>query len=300
MFPRGHRGALNTLYLSSSPSSLLISSLCQPTNPLSLRAPSQSLSHKGYCRYSAVAPRCFSVKMVGSLCGRKLARRSRSALIAALTVLLIQTLIVWNFSSLDTGEDREDGGNGREKRDRIGINKAYSEYPKSGFQRRHPQPPLGKAAVRHKQQPVRQPWSSRGKASLCRSVFPRRNYFILVVITGPLWFIEGCCQDLTSRYLTTLFLMHSYKPFQPMTRQRTYFMPMNELKSAQFTNQWLFTRWGAQLATLWTQRVIPLFSLRYNVWAPGYFVASCWMWSFTTHPLTFAAMCVTLQAFTFP
>ncbi|XP_062386976.1 xylosyltransferase 1 [Sardina pilchardus] len=91
--------------------------------------------------------------MVGSLCARKLARRSRSALIAALTVLLIQTLIVWNFSSLDTGEDREDGGNGREKRDRIGINKAYSEYPKSGFQRRHHQPPLGKAAVRHKQQP---------------------------------------------------------------------------------------------------------------------------------------------------
>ncbi|XP_063077598.1 xylosyltransferase 1 [Engraulis encrasicolus] len=91
--------------------------------------------------------------MVGSLCARKLARRSRSAIIAALTVLLIQTLIVWNFSSLDTGEDREDGGNGREKRDRIGINKAYSEYPKSGFQRRQHQPPLGKAAVRHKQQP---------------------------------------------------------------------------------------------------------------------------------------------------
>lgn len=171
---------------------------------LSLRAPSQSLSHKGYCRYSAVAPRCFSVKMVGSLCARKLARRSRSALIAALTVLLIQTLIVWNFSSLDTGEDREDGGNGREKRDRIGINKAYSEYPKSGFQRRHPQPPLGKAAVRHKQQPVRQSGSSRGISSLCRSVFPGRNYFILVVITGPLWFIGGCCLDLTSRYLTTL------------------------------------------------------------------------------------------------
>ncbi|XP_016339604.1 xylosyltransferase 1-like [Sinocyclocheilus anshuiensis] len=89
--------------------------------------------------------------MFGSLCARKLARRSRSALIAALTVLLVQTLIVWNFSNLDTGEDRKD--NGREKRDRIGINKAYSEYPKSGFQRRHQQPPLGKASVRHKQQP---------------------------------------------------------------------------------------------------------------------------------------------------
>lgn len=127
--------------------------------------------------------------MVGSLCARKLARRSRSALIAALTVLLIQTLIVWNFSSLDTGEDREDDGNGREKRDRIGINKAYSEYPKSGFPRRHHQPPLGKAPVRHKQQPVRQHGSSRGIASLCRPVFSRRNYFILAVITGPLWFI---------------------------------------------------------------------------------------------------------------
>ncbi|NP_001165868.1 xylosyltransferase 1 [Danio rerio] len=89
--------------------------------------------------------------MFGSLCARKLARRSRSALIAALTVLLVQTLIVWNFSSLDTGEDRKD--NGREKRDRIGINKAYSEYPKSGFQKRQHQPPLGKASNRHKQQP---------------------------------------------------------------------------------------------------------------------------------------------------
>nr|XP_055050166.1 xylosyltransferase 1 isoform X1 [Misgurnus anguillicaudatus] len=89
--------------------------------------------------------------MFSSLCARKSARRSRSALIAALTVLLIQTLIVWNFSNLDTGEDRKD--NAREKRDRIGINKAYSEYPKSGFQRNHHQPPLGKASNRHKQQP---------------------------------------------------------------------------------------------------------------------------------------------------
>ncbi|XP_043091705.1 xylosyltransferase 1 [Puntigrus tetrazona] len=89
--------------------------------------------------------------MYGGLCARKLARRSRSALIAALTVLLVQTLIVWNFSSLDTGEERKD--NGREKRDRIGINKAYSEYQKSGFQKRHQQPPLGKASNRHKQQP---------------------------------------------------------------------------------------------------------------------------------------------------
>ncbi|XP_026063918.1 xylosyltransferase 1 [Carassius auratus] len=90
--------------------------------------------------------------MYGGLCARKLARRSRSALIAALTVLLVQTLIVWNFSSLDTGEERKD--NGREKRDRIGINKAFSEYQKSGVQTRHQQqPPLGRAASRHKQQP---------------------------------------------------------------------------------------------------------------------------------------------------
>ncbi|XDV13307.1 hypothetical protein PO909_001739 [Leuciscus waleckii] len=138
--------------------SLLQRSPCQPP-PLSLspslplHAPFATLSHKADCRRTAVAPRRFRVKMFGSLCARKLARRSRSALIAALTVLLVQTLIVWNFSSLDTGEDRKD--NGREKRDRFGINKAYSENPKSGFQRRHHQPPLGKASIRQKQQPVR-------------------------------------------------------------------------------------------------------------------------------------------------
>uniref|UniRef100_A0A3Q3Q4T8 Xylosyltransferase 1 n=1 Tax=Monopterus albus TaxID=43700 RepID=A0A3Q3Q4T8_MONAL len=47
---------------------------------------------------------------------------SRSALIAALTVLLVQTLIVWNFSSLDSGEDRENGGSSvRGKRDRSDL-----------------------------------------------------------------------------------------------------------------------------------------------------------------------------------
>lgn len=44
------------------------------------------------------------------VCARRLARHSRSALIAALSVLLVQTLIVWNFSSLDSGEDRGGGG----------------------------------------------------------------------------------------------------------------------------------------------------------------------------------------------
>nr|XP_014349502.1 PREDICTED: xylosyltransferase 1 isoform X2 [Latimeria chalumnae] len=41
---------------------------------------------------------------------RWLARRSRSALIAALTLLLIQTLIVWNFTSLESGGSSS-GGN---------------------------------------------------------------------------------------------------------------------------------------------------------------------------------------------
>lgn len=98
--------------------------------------------------------------MVGGLCARRLARRSRSALIAALTVLLVQTLIVWNFSSLDSGEDRENGGsNVREKRDRVAGNKAAgSDYFQHGLQQRqrqHLQPP-GKGSSRHIQQPVRQ------------------------------------------------------------------------------------------------------------------------------------------------
>lgn len=98
--------------------------------------------------------------MVGGLCARRLARRSRSALIAALTVLLVQTLIVWNFSSLDSGEDRENGGASvREKRDRVAGNKAAgSDYFQHGVrqrQRQHPPPP-GKGTSRHIQQPVRQ------------------------------------------------------------------------------------------------------------------------------------------------
>ncbi|CAI5792164.1 xylosyltransferase 1 isoform X1 [Podarcis lilfordi] len=40
-------------------------------------------------------------------CARRLARRSRSALVLALTVLLVQTLVVWNFSSLDSGEEEQ-------------------------------------------------------------------------------------------------------------------------------------------------------------------------------------------------
>lgn len=106
------------------------------------------------------SPSSQRVKMVGGSCARRLARRSRSALIAALTVLLVQTLIVWNFSSLDSGEERENGGGGasnmREKRDRVGGGgyKGSSEYMKREVQLQH-HPPQVKGTVRHIQQPVR-------------------------------------------------------------------------------------------------------------------------------------------------
>ncbi|KAL1005866.1 hypothetical protein UPYG_G00064940 [Umbra pygmaea] len=99
-----------------------------------------------------------SVKMVGGSCARRLARRSRSALIAALTVLLVQTLIVWNFSSLDSGDEGENGGGGgsnlREKRERVGGGsyKGSSEYMKRGVPLPHDAPD-GKRTVRHIQQP---------------------------------------------------------------------------------------------------------------------------------------------------
>ncbi|KAL0992585.1 hypothetical protein UPYG_G00095350 [Umbra pygmaea] len=90
--------------------------------------------------------------MVGNPCGRKSARRSKSALIAALTVLLVQTLIVWNFSSLDTGEEEADRS--REKRDQLeGINKSYSQNTRSVLPKRHHQHSHGKGTVRQKQQP---------------------------------------------------------------------------------------------------------------------------------------------------
>lgn len=95
--------------------------------------------------------------MNGNPCARRMARRSKSALlVAALAVLLVQTLIVWNFSSLDsTGGDG--GARSREKReDRAGgLNKADIEHPRKGLQKKgDPPPPLGKAAVRHKLQAV--------------------------------------------------------------------------------------------------------------------------------------------------
>ncbi|KAL4836250.1 hypothetical protein H8958_015772 [Nasalis larvatus] len=48
--------------------------------------------------------------MVAAPCARRLARRSHSALLTALAVLLLQTLVVWNFSSLDSGAGERRGG----------------------------------------------------------------------------------------------------------------------------------------------------------------------------------------------
>ncbi|KAI3360059.1 hypothetical protein L3Q82_013853 [Scortum barcoo] len=96
--------------------------------------------------------------MSGNPCARRLARRSRSALlVAALGVLLLQTLVVWNFSSLDSSSAGGDGGaRSREKREEraAGLNKADRERPRRGLQRRSDPPPplLGKAAGRHKLQ----------------------------------------------------------------------------------------------------------------------------------------------------
>lgn len=95
--------------------------------------------------------------MNGNPCARRLARRSKSALlVGALAVLLVQTLIVWNFSSLDSSGG--DGGvRSREKReDRTGeLNKAEREHPKGVLQKKGDPPlPRGKAAVRQKLQAV--------------------------------------------------------------------------------------------------------------------------------------------------
>lgn len=96
--------------------------------------------------------------MNGNPCARRLARRSKSALlVAALAVLLVQTLIVWNFSSLDSAGG-DGGARSREKReDRAGgLNKADWDLPRRGLQKKGDPPPplLGKAAVRHKLQAV--------------------------------------------------------------------------------------------------------------------------------------------------
>ncbi|XP_033944219.1 xylosyltransferase 1-like [Pseudochaenichthys georgianus] len=93
--------------------------------------------------------------MTGIPCPRRLARRSKSALlIAALAVLLVQTLIVWNFSSLDSAGGGDGGARSREKREERagGLNKADKEHPRRGLQKKGDPPPLGKAAVQHKLQ----------------------------------------------------------------------------------------------------------------------------------------------------
>ncbi|XP_054614371.1 xylosyltransferase 1-like [Dunckerocampus dactyliophorus] len=83
-------------------------------------------------------------------CSRRLVRRSRAAVVvAALAVLLIQTLLVWNFSSLDSSSGGDRGSRSREKR-AAGSDKANRQPPKSGLQRSDPPPPLPKAPVRHK------------------------------------------------------------------------------------------------------------------------------------------------------
>ncbi|CAG5928976.1 unnamed protein product [Menidia menidia] len=88
--------------------------------------------------------------MVGGWCARRLARRSRSALIAALTVLLVQTLIVWNFSTLDSGEESDNAGsNAREKRDRV-AGDYFQQRRKPG---QHLPPSPGRGTARHIQQP---------------------------------------------------------------------------------------------------------------------------------------------------
>ncbi|TMS15547.1 Xylosyltransferase 1 [Larimichthys crocea] len=94
--------------------------------------------------------------MNGNPCARRLARRSKSALlVAALAVLLVQTLIVWNFSSLDSAGG-DGGARSREKREEQagGLNKADREPPRRGLQKKGDPPPplLGKAAARHKLQ----------------------------------------------------------------------------------------------------------------------------------------------------
>lgn len=96
--------------------------------------------------------------MSGSPCARRLARHSRSALLlAAVAVLLVQTLIVWNFSSLDSAAGGDGGARSREKREdrAAGLNKADSEHPRKALLKKGDPPPLfGRAAARHKLQAV--------------------------------------------------------------------------------------------------------------------------------------------------
>lgn len=103
--------------------------------------------------------------MTAHPCARRLARRSRSALLAAgLAVLLVQTLIVWNFSSLDPSGGDGGARRSREKRESRaeGPDKADQWRPLGGPPQGRkgdapplqPQPVRGKAAARHKLEAV--------------------------------------------------------------------------------------------------------------------------------------------------
>ncbi len=131
-----HEGAQTISHPPSRSLSLSLSSAeLLPTAPLSLplHASLATLSNKADRRRTAEAPSRFRVKMYGGLCARKLARGRGQRWSPRWRCCWSKPLSWWNFSSLDTGEEGKD--NGREKRDRIGINKAYSEYQKSGFQK---------------------------------------------------------------------------------------------------------------------------------------------------------------------
>lgn len=90
----------------------------------------------------------------GLPCGRRLARRSASVLLlAAVTaLLLLQTLVVWNFSSLDSGSTSRER---REERT-AGLNNAGGrELRRSGLPRPGDPPHQpGRAAFRHQLQSV--------------------------------------------------------------------------------------------------------------------------------------------------
>lgn len=81
----------------------------------------------------------------GGPCGRRLARRSHSALLLALTVLLVQTLVVWNFSSLDSGDEQRRSG-GHEKRE-LGSSRGGPRAP-PGSPRRGPPAAAARSRVR--------------------------------------------------------------------------------------------------------------------------------------------------------
>uniref|UniRef100_A0A8C9WL14 Xylosyltransferase 1 n=1 Tax=Scleropages formosus TaxID=113540 RepID=A0A8C9WL14_SCLFO len=78
------------------------------------------------------------------------ARRSRWALVAALSVLLLQTLIVWNFSTLDPGGDGGGDGSDGSERARGAGERTRSE----GLQGAHGQRALGRGGARFPRQPV--------------------------------------------------------------------------------------------------------------------------------------------------